>query len=83
MEGPDDIEPPEGMSKNAMRSRSLDVGGRVAVEAARTDDLGLIRMPVAIVTCKHPRNRKGGHDALDKAFLAALVSINHPYASGE
>ena len=81
MGGPDNVDTPEGVSKNATRSRSLDVGGRVIVEAARTGALRLIRM--SVVACRHPWNRKGGRDALNKAFLAALASINHPYASGE
>ena len=81
--GPDETEPLEGMSKNATRSRSLDVDGRVTVEAARTEVLGLIRMSVAVFVCKHPRNRKGGREALAKAFFATLGSINHPYVSGE
>ena len=83
MKGPDEIEPPEGVSKNVTRSRSLDVGGMVVVEAARAGVLGLIRMSVTVLVCKHPRNRKGGRGALNKAFLAALASINHPYVSGE
>lgn len=83
MEGPDEIEPPEGISKNAARSRSLDVGGRVTVEAARAEVRRLVRMFVAVVACRHPWNRKGGRDALDNAFLVALASINHPYVSGE
>jgi hypothetical protein len=53
------------------------------VEAARAEVLGLIRVSVTVFVCKHPRNRKGGRDALDKAFLGALGSINHPYVSGE
>ena len=56
VEGPDEIELLECVSKNATRSRSLDVGGRVTVEAARKEVLWLIRMPVAIVVCRHPRN---------------------------
>jgi len=77
------IELPEGVSKNATRSRSLDVGGRVTVEAARAEVLGLIRMSVAALVRKPRRNRKGDRDVLDKTFLAALASINHPYVSGE
>jgi len=80
--GPDETEPPEGVSKNATMSRSLDVGGMVAVEAARVEVLGLIRMFATVFVCKHPRNRKRG-EALDKAFLATLASINHPYVSCE
>jgi hypothetical protein len=82
VEGPDETERPKCVSKNATRSRSLDVGGRVTVEAARVEVLRLIRMSAA-VACKCPRNRKGGRNALDKAFLAVLVSINHPYVPGE
>ena len=82
MEGPES-EPPEGMSKNATRSRSWDVGGRVIVETARAKILGLIRMFAAAFECKHPRNRKTGCDAFDNTSLTAFVSINHPYASGE
>ena len=74
------MELPEGVSKNATRSRSLDVGGRVNVETARAGVLGLIRTLGTVFVCKHPRNRKGGRDALNKAFLAALASINHPCA---
>ena len=80
---PDGIELPESVSKNATRSRSSDVGGKVIVEATRAGVLGLIRVTVAGFVCKHPRNRKGDRDALEKAFLATLVSINHPYVSGE
>ena len=83
VEGPDATELPECVSKNATRSRSLDVGGRVMVEAARAEVLGLIRMSVAVVVCRHARNRKGGRNALVNAFLAALVSIKYPYVSSE
>ena len=83
MGGPDEVEPPEGMSKNVTRSRSLGVGGRVTVEAARIDILGLVRVSGAITACKHPRNRNGGRDAFDRTFLVALVSMDHPYVSGE
>ena len=83
MEGPDEIELLEGVSKNATRSRSSDVGGRVTVEAARTEVLRLVRMAVAVFVCKHPRNRKWGRKALVKAFLATLGSINHPCVSSE
>ena len=80
---PDGVELPEGVSKNVTRSRSSDVGGKVIVEATRAGILGLIRVTVAGFVCKHPRNRKGDREAFDKAFLATLVSINHPYGSGK
>ena len=83
MEGPDKTDPPEGMSKNVTRSRSSCVGGEITVEAARVGILRLVRTPGAIAVCKHPRNRKGGRNAFDRTFLAALVSMNHPYVSGE
>lgn len=52
----------------------------MTVEAARVEILGLIRMFVGTLECKHPKNRRAGRDALDSTSLAALVSINHPCA---
>lgn len=69
---PDGVELPEGVSKNATRSRSSDVGGKVIVEAIRAGILVLIRVT------RHPRNRKGDRDAFGRAFLTTLVSINRP-----
>lgn len=83
MEGPGEIEPLEGESKKATRSRSLDVGGRVTVEAVRTEVLGLIRVSVVVFVCKHPRNRKGDREAFVNAFLATLGSINNQCVSSE
>ena len=83
MEVPDEGELLEGTSKNATRSRSSDVGGRVIVEAARAGVLGLSWMLVATFVRKRPRNRKTGWAVLDNAFFVTLASINNPCVSGQ